>query len=407
MADKTYTSVIEPNVRFAATFLNTDFSDRAIPDEVLMDKSTGELVYKRVSDGKFLYYDRENFDTDIFYMQLQNIFDHSSFWIPTPDDPTYLKTYLMMVQYNLNQFKFDTMLPTIYEDGGINVNVNKDGFSISHDSVGFFAKIKSRPRDEAVINYITAKYDNYYENYNGSDPDAIIERNLFSDPTYLKSNVDIHFRLSWFKNGSKVYTQEFIGHARANQISYIPFSGYTTPSVKSVDSVILEIIDISMPKLKMGKKILTSQVESMILNKSTDTDCIKLLSCDITATVTETEKSITMPNQNYCTILLLSGIGTVTETFKTVGGNDSGGVLLSTEYPSIDTWRTTKLWMERMRDVVDGGELVELDSPTSFTDMEEFFRKPLPTSSGFTTDPNKTDGFYIETKTTKTLSLLW
>ena len=48
------TVIVEPDMRFATTFLSTKFRDYAVPGEALMDKTSGELFMKRPSDGKVI-----------------------------------------------------------------------------------------------------------------------------------------------------------------------------------------------------------------------------------------------------------------------------------------------------------------------------------------------------------------
>ena len=332
---------ITPNVRFAATFLNTDYHSMAVDDEVLIDKSTGEIVYKRVADGKFLYYDRERFDTNEYVMQLQTMLANAAFWLPKVGDDVYLTTYLMMVQYNLDKFIFDNTTGSRYEDGGVKKNQYNDSFSISHKSTGFFIKIKTRPRDESVINFITSKYDNYYKNYNGTDADSIQEKALFNNPSYENSNITITFKVNWIKDGNLINSTEYVGYARANIMSYIEFDSYSVPSVEDVDSVQMQIVSVSLPKMKLGKEIVTGESENIILNKVIDAQEIRLLSCEITTTITETPKSFLMPNDNTTTILLINDMVSLNDSLSRVNSLGSGEqVVLSTEKPA-----NASLWL--------------------------------------------------------------
>lgn len=403
------TSVTEPNVRFGATFLNTDYASRAVKDEVLMDKSTGELAYKRPIDGRFLYYDREKFDTNDFLFQLQVMLNTASFWLPDTSDSNYLTTYLMMLQYNLNEFSFDPTYPLNFEDGGKKKNSNNDYFTISNDALGFIAKIESRPRDEALINFVAAKYDNYYKNYSGNDQDSVRQKLLFRNPNYEGSNIEIRYKLTWIKNGNEPFSNEYTGYCKANQLSFVEFPDYTPPTNDEADSVKLQIISVSMPKFNLGRDIISGQSENIILKKITDSQEIRLTSCTITTTITENENSFIMPDQNCCTILLLDNIPNINRYLELIGniGGGGGGVLLASSYPTIDEWRTTKLWLERIRDVDSGGELTDLGSNTKFEELEAFFGKPLPTSTNFTLNSFETEGFYVETLGTKDMILKW
>ena len=409
MASINSTAVTDPNVKFAATFLNTDYASKAVKDEVLMDKSTGEVVFKRPIDGRFLYYDRERFDTNEYFFQLQTLLNSSTFWLPTVGDDYYDKTYLSMIQYNLNEFEFDSTYLPNYEEGGKKRNMNGDAFSISRQSAGFFVKITTRPRDEALLNFVTAKYDNYYKNYIGEDVDILKETQKFSNSAYENSNIEIRYRITWVKGSNEPFEAEYSGYAKANQLSFIEFPKYTPPSKSDVDTVKLQIIAVSLPKFQLGKSIIRDSIGNKMLEKITDSQEIRLLSCNITTTITESSTAFVMPDQNCCTILLLDSMQNVDRLLDMFGdiGGGGGSILLSVPYPSEAQWRNMKLWMERIREVDSGGEITNMDSQTTFDSLESYFGKPLPTESTLTTNSFDINGFYVESIRDKELSLSW
>ena len=58
-----------PNMRFGTSFLSLDKHEHGVEDEVLMDKRTGQVVYKRDTDGKLIYYAQENFHLNNYIRQ--------------------------------------------------------------------------------------------------------------------------------------------------------------------------------------------------------------------------------------------------------------------------------------------------------------------------------------------------
>ena len=50
------TESMTPNARFGSSFLDVLFNDHAVPDEVMMDKEAGDIVYKRRGDGRIMWY---------------------------------------------------------------------------------------------------------------------------------------------------------------------------------------------------------------------------------------------------------------------------------------------------------------------------------------------------------------
>ena len=71
MASTTVSS-IQPNLRFGTSFLDSSkYRDRAVNGETLMDKRTGEVVFKRKEDGSLLYFDREKLKLDDYISNLR------------------------------------------------------------------------------------------------------------------------------------------------------------------------------------------------------------------------------------------------------------------------------------------------------------------------------------------------
>ena len=65
------TESFTPNTRFGATFLDVLFNKRAVNDEVMLDKQAGDLVYKRKTDGRIMWYSQENIPIYQFMSQLR------------------------------------------------------------------------------------------------------------------------------------------------------------------------------------------------------------------------------------------------------------------------------------------------------------------------------------------------
>ena len=59
-----------PNSRFGTTFLDTKYRDRAIDDEVMIDKLTGEILYRR-KDGIYLWNERERIHVYEHFTQIK------------------------------------------------------------------------------------------------------------------------------------------------------------------------------------------------------------------------------------------------------------------------------------------------------------------------------------------------
>ena len=96
-----------PNLRFGASFLNTKYRDRAVGDEALMDKSTGEIALKRKSDGQFIYFNREEINIENWLLYMRSVYESNLRTVrPTEENCIeYDKTYLIGTQFDLEEFK--------------------------------------------------------------------------------------------------------------------------------------------------------------------------------------------------------------------------------------------------------------------------------------------------------------
>ena len=80
-----------PNMRFGTSFLSFDNHKKAVNDEVLMDKRTGQIVYKRNTDGKLIYYSQENVHLNNYMRQLKTLIQNhrKSYIRPIPSNCKY------------------------------------------------------------------------------------------------------------------------------------------------------------------------------------------------------------------------------------------------------------------------------------------------------------------------------
>ena len=68
-----------PNSRFGTTFLDIKYRDHAAPDEVMLDKKTGEIIYRR-KDGKYLFFDKESIHVYEHFSQIKKRIMSYEYW---------------------------------------------------------------------------------------------------------------------------------------------------------------------------------------------------------------------------------------------------------------------------------------------------------------------------------------
>ena len=99
----TSVSSIQPNLRFGTSFLDTKYRERGVNGESLMDKRTGEVAYKRVSDGSLIYFDREKLKLDDYISNLRALmksnvrFSYPTEYNTKDMDSEYFSTFLLVL----------------------------------------------------------------------------------------------------------------------------------------------------------------------------------------------------------------------------------------------------------------------------------------------------------------------
>jgi hypothetical protein len=177
MANNTV-NVYTPNMRFGASFLDYLHHDDmcAVNDEVMLDKRTGQLVYKRNTDGKLIYWSQEDFHLNNYMRQMYVLMktNISTYSRPTSDKCAYYKdVYFMSYNIDTVNWRFNEAGAQSFIEGGILENDHPDDHSFVQETNGFFFQAYGRPRDRALLSYLTALYDNYYSSYKGNDADAL------------------------------------------------------------------------------------------------------------------------------------------------------------------------------------------------------------------------------------------
>lgn len=327
MANTTNTTITVPNERFAASFLNTKYRDRAVPDEVLMDKTTGSLVYKRL-DGSFMCYDRENIDILEIANKLHSVYvnDKTAIYPTKINSNDYENTHLMGVQYDLQSFSYKESFLTRFEDGAVLENNINTAFSISHEMNGFFIKAVASPRDVSLINLLSSVCDRYFRTYEGDKEAFLAIKNLLkTNPLYQGSNVEIGYTLRYYKN--EVLSKEIsgIGYGKIQEISYIPFSDLEIKSYEEAEYITLSIDSITLPKVKYGyviKEEHFTNEELELYEKIKDLNDISLKYLDVYTFTTITDIPYIVPNKENSRINLYLRMNVVERLFsETVTGN--------------------------------------------------------------------------------------
>lgn len=311
-----------PNCRFGSSFLNLKYRDRAVPDEVMMDKTTGSIAYKRSVDGDIMIFDRENLDIiDLANNILNRYLTDISVVYPTKTNCTeYNNTHLMGVQFDLQSFSGEDPTSNLFENGKVLVNDDNTPFNISHEMNGFFIKPMVRPRDVSLVDMLTTTFDRYFKTYNGSNIEYIKQAELLRrEPSYSENNVQVNYTLRYYRSEVEVNKIEDIGYCKIQKLCYIPFKDKLIQKRDNIDYITLSIDKISLPKIKFAYDIRNrefSTEEIKLYEKIKDVQNIDLKYIDLYVYSTISDKHYTAPDRNNSRISLFIRANTLDQLFK-------------------------------------------------------------------------------------------
>lgn len=392
-----------PNMRFGSSFLNFTQHNtmHAVNDEVMMDKRTGQLVYKRNTDGKLIYYAQENFHLNNYMQQLKTLMTENkrTYIMPTASNCEYCdSTYFMSYNIEMIDFTPDDRFSDKLIEGGVLKNSYPEPHSFIQETNGFFVQINGRPRDRALLSFMTALYDNYYKNYDGDDPEALALKEYYTIAGYDNSNVVVNYTVTYYDSDDSVVAQDTTdGYARANEISYIPFTYQGIYARSRVTHATLKINSVSTPKLAAAQNLVMTDSQKKLVERITDNDDVAFISCNVSIFICTEDAEFKTPTDDNCIPLLIMGWEEFNEELvrAKVSGGSSGIILDEIEPDPID-WEDITLWMEILRNVATDGTEEETEHATDVDDIENAL-KDIDYYDGYlTTDKTDTKNFLVE-----------
>lgn len=417
MADEhTVVSSKKPNMRFGTSFLNTKFRQFAARDEVMLDKSSGEVAFRRKEDGAFIYFNREDINIENWLLSMKSAYglDLKSVRPTKKNCLAISSTYMMGVQYDLEEFSSN-----IKDENGEDVvdftqgaslrNPNVSSFNVSHEMNGVFVEVKANPRAVPLVNLLTGVYDRYFESYDGNVSDYDNQKHKLKKDRYKGSSVEIGMTITYYNKDTTKDVVEQIGYCNLNTPTYIPFIPRDVYSRDDVDYIRLSLNYITLPKVKYAMEIKDTEFtpeELAYYEKAKDIEQIELKCLDMFVYNTITDNHFKLPDESTKLIALMEA-STVEDSFdrldKMIG---SPGLICSIKTPSKEDWERVNLWAERIRHVGPGGALDYTGSETDLGELEDYFGRVNEIESEFVYEINRY-GFYVEITGEENTQLLW
>lgn len=405
-----------PNLRFGTSFLNTKYRDRAVGDEALMDKSTGEIALKRKSDGQFIYFNREEINIESWLLYMRSVYESNLRTVhPTDKNCTeYAKTYLIGTQFDLEEFKSNLMDKegnriNDFSKGALLLNPDPKAYNISHEMNGMFVDVKANTRGVQLVNLISSIYDRYFKNYSGSVPSHIAEKNKFIKSAYETSTVEVNYTITYTNKDGSTSNSTFSGYCGLNKPSYIMFDDYAIRSRKDVLYATLTINYVTLPKVKAALEIkdtVFSNDEKALYDRLLDENTIELKCMDIFTYTTTSDTTYALPPDSTKMVFLMTAPN-VEETFSRLSTISNGhGVTTKLLSPTDDEWYRLGEWNEKIRMALKKGDTEDLGAKTSISDMEAFFGKIEEVEAPFILNINEY-GFYLKELSRTRITMPW
>lgn len=394
---------IAPNMRFGASFLDYKQYNkmRAVKDEVMMDKRTGELVYKRNTDGKLLYFAQENFHLNTYIRQIKSLMtdNKKTFVRPNSTNCEDIKdVYFLSYNIDMIDFEFIDNAPQTLMDGGAIRNPIDERHSFVQETNGFFVQVNGRPRDRALVSYLTALYDKTYKHYEGADADSLERKAMYDLPGYDNSNAVVNYTVSYYDNDGKVVAEDTgDGYVRINEVSYIPFVYAGIYPRNRVANAKIRINTVSAPKLSVAKTLLTTEPELALLESVTDNEDIGFISLNVGIYISTSDPDFTTPEKTYTVPMLVMGWEEWEEELARAKGSGAGsGILISVTEPDPTEWEDVGFWGEIIRYVYPDGTEEETEHETDLEAVEKSFTATEFSDHILTTDRNDAANYWVE-----------
>lgn len=391
----------DPNIRYANGFLNLKYKDKAVTDESMQDKTSGELFYKRKTDNKIISFSRDNKDVADTLERVKSLIDTNIYFKrPTKYNAStyYNDSYFMSLNYDVINCELADETKNTLLTNVMYVDNTTEKTYMSLETNGFFIGLYTSPRNKSSIDYLTGLYDNYIKNYNTNESLNSL-KSKYSIENYDMSNVTIEYTCTIWNGDKSVISYSNAGYGRLNEISYIPILTDIT-SHESATHITLEINRIYSEKLWYAYKNLLTQSEYNLLNSLMDINdfginygTISLFTCTSEAP----SSGYTLPVNNIISnVNLFMPLNVFDQWVKQIGNiGSNSGILVSIDQPNEDEWSKITIWAEKIRIVYAKSEVEDTGATTSFDELNKFFGASDIIIAPLTLD-NTEYGYYVD-----------
>lgn len=367
-------TTITPNIRYATGFLDTKYKDRALTDESLMDKTSGELFYKRKSDNKLISFTKDKKEILNILESVKGVGNANTYYKqPNQYSGDYENTYLTSIDLD-----FDKGTIEDDENFGKVYNISTTvPMRMSSYSSGFFININTNPREVSAIEYLTKLYDEYITNNTATDDLMASRKAMFNNSEYANSNIIVEYEYDFkLASSSSPIHGSGTGYARLNETCFIPLTK-SNIAANDVKVITFKINRIYSNKLDYMKKILNDNPDP-VYSALVDLCDFKFKECVLSYFTSDSNYdtyTFGLPVMDVTDhFVLFMPMRVVDQWFDNID-NVSGGdnIIVSIDRPSDAEWKKIKIWAEEIRTVQAKSVTKETTSKLKFSDLDIFF----------------------------------
>jgi len=366
----------KPDMRFATTFLSNKYREYSVKGETIQDKVTGEIFTRRHEDGRVVsFFQNKKYLHDLA-LELRILLNNNShFHYPDESDAEacYLSTdYDVMSIYgekDVNILYDNLIIPNTTENPVDNLR-----FKISKKSNGFFCRLTSRDSDKTIIEWVTAQYNYFFQNYQGIDPTFLKEKEkLETIEKWKDSNAVIDYTVKIIKDGA-ARDYNVIDYIRVNEESGVIFpASIGEETLRTADYVYVKINSISFDKLHFMYHYRASlPVEfSDGFDKFIYPDMSIFIRYINVCSFVDRAEDVDLKGNEF--IVALMDVPYIYRYMMKMNMLvEDSSVLVSPTRPGSDTWKTNGIWAEQVRDVFKGGYTINMECEVDLKQLENF-----------------------------------
>lgn len=394
------TVVVQPDMRFATTFLSTKFRDHAVPGEAIMDKASGELFLKRPTDGKVISFHQNKKMLHDLVLELRILLtNNENFTYPIDDEAS----YFISTNYDFIAINNESLYDLITDDvtiPGTPDNINKLEFKVAGKSNGFFCRATTRDCDKPITEYLTNQYDSFYKNYNGLDNEKLAEKKKFDTIEKWKdSNCTITYDVEVHKDDKSKKYENQTDYVRLNESCAVLFD-YTigTDFPNGVDYYIVTIKKFDYYKLHLMAKLKDQFGDEFTANYNKflfDDKTIQPAEFNVMRFVNTATDVEILGNENIIAFVENPYIYRYMSKMDKLKSNSS--VYLTLNRPNEEDWQANTVWAERFRDILEDGVIEDYNTENNLDQLELYYSKSKRGTGyiKFTFTPSDTEDLLI------------